>query len=316
MQFEIDLLALRTDADGNVKPESPSSLETLMVSRLAWILRRLSAEPLAWAPERPNVMLLGTLAHQVFEDLFQVARSIPSASEISEQVLPLLDNAIKEYGPFLRSAQWQVERKHLASGITKAALAWRAVLESLGAEILGTEEWLQGNLGSIPIHGQADVLLGLSDGRLLVVDYKRSSANSRRPRMLKGYDSQASLYRTMLQTGGPKSQENGELLERVSSASHTGIVYFMLNDQTALSDALLIESGQIPGWEVMQGNVASFAIELIQERLREVEAGLLCLNREGDAVFFEKTAGVKPYALENSPLIPIFTMPGESTEVR
>ena len=314
IQFDRDLLLLRTDTEGNLKPESPSSLETLMVSRLAWLLRRLRAEPLGWAPEGSNVMLLGTLAHQVFEELFQSGQPPPEREEITGRVDVLLDDAIRQHGPFLRAAQWQVERRHLASGITKAALAWREVLQTLGAEILGSEEWLEGKLDGIPIHGQADVLLGLSDNRLLVVDYKRSSANNRRPRMQKGYDSQASLYRTMLQTGGPKDKERTELINYLSKVGQAGIVYFMLNDQTVLSDSVLIESGEIPGWEVMEGDVASHAIGLIKKRLREVQAGLLCLNREGDAVFFEKQAGVKPYALEKSPLIPLFTMPGEAEE--
>lgn len=314
IQFGCDLLALRTDAEGNLRPESPSSLETLMVSRLAWLLRRIDAEPQGWEPERPNVMLLGTLTHQVLEELFQASHPIPDPQTISSQIEPLLDSAIRTHAPFLRAAQWQVERKHLASGINKAALAWREVLVTLNAEILGTEEWLEGNLDGLPIHGQADILLGLPDGRLLVVDYKRSSANSRRPRMQKGYDSQANLYRTMLQTGGPKSEDNTALLERLRAGDTTGIVYFMTNDQTSLSDALVVESGAIPGWEVLEGDVAEHAMTLIRERLREVGAGELYLNREGDALFFDKQAGVKPYALENSPLIPLFTIPGEARE--
>lgn len=314
IQFGRDLLALRTDAEGNLRPESPSSLETLMVSRLAWLLRRIDAEPQGWEPERPNVMLLGTLTHQVLEELFQASHPIPDPQTISSQIEPLLDAAIRTHAPFLRAAQWQVERKHLASGINKAALAWREVLVTLNAEILGTEEWLEGNLDGLPIHGQADILLGLPDGRLLVVDYKRSSANSRRPRMQKGYDSQANLYRTMLQTGGPKIEDNTALLERLRAGDTTGIVYFMTNDQTSLSDALVVESGSIPGWEVLEGDVAEHAMTLIRERLREVGAGELYLNREGDALFFDKQAGVKPYALENSPLIPLFTIPGEARE--
>jgi ATP-dependent helicase/nuclease subunit B len=315
IQFEIDLLSLRTDAQGNLRPESPSSLETLMVSRLAWLLRRIDAEPLGWEPERPDAMLLGTLTHQVFEELFQVSRPIPDSPVISAQIEPLLDSAIRTHAPFLRAAQWQVERKHLASSIHKAAVAWREVLVTLKADILGTEEWLQGTLDGLPIHGQADILLGLPDGRLLVVDYKRSSSNSRRPRMQKGYDSQANLYRTMLQTGGPKSEDNTALLDRLRAGDTTGIVYFMTNDQTSLSDALVVESGAIPGWEVLEGDVAHLAMGLIRERLWEVSEGHLYLNREGDAQFFDKQAGVKPYALDNSALIPLFTVPGEPREV-
>ena len=38
LEFGRDLVALRVDAQGQPRPESPSSLETLMVSRLAWLL--------------------------------------------------------------------------------------------------------------------------------------------------------------------------------------------------------------------------------------------------------------------------------------
>ena len=115
----------------------------------------------------------------------------------------------------------------------------------------------------------------------------------------------------MLRTGGPKEKENTELIDYLSSVGQAGIVYYMLNDQTALSDSMLLESGGVPGWEAIEGDVTSHAVGLIEKRLREVRTGLLCLNREGDAVFFERQAGVKPYALENSPLIPLFTIPGE-----
>lgn len=314
LQFGFDLLSLRNDAEGNMRPESPSSLETLMVSPLAWLLRRIDAEPKGWEPEQPNVMLLGTLTHQVFEDLFQASRAIPDPQVISSQIEPLLDSAIRSHAPFLRAAQWQVERRHLAASINKAALAWRQVLVILNAKILGTEEWLQGTLDGLPIHGQADILLGLPDNRLLVVDYKRSGSNSRRPRMQKGYDSQANLYRTMLQTGGPKSDDNVALLDRLRAGDTTGIVYFMTNDQVSLTDALVLESGAIPGWEVLEGDVAHLAMDLISDRLREVRAGRMHLNREGDEQFFDKLAGIKPYALDNSALIPLFTVPGDARE--
>ena len=217
--------------------------------------------------------------------------------------------------PFLLTAQWQVERKHLAFSIRKAALAWREMLVQLNAEILGTETWLQGTLDGLPIHGQADIVLGLPDGRLLVVDYKRSSSKGRKPRMQKSYDSQANLYRTMLQTGGPKSEDNTALLEKLKKGDTTGIVYYMTNDQVALTDALVVESGAIPGWEILEGDVSHLAMSLIKDRLDEVSKGHLFLNREGDEKFFENVAGVKPYALNNSALVPLFTLPGDAREV-
>ncbi|PKM31591.1 MAG: hypothetical protein CVV07_00305 [Gammaproteobacteria bacterium HGW-Gammaproteobacteria-11] len=314
IQFGRDLLALRTDAEGNPRPESPSSLENLMISRLAWLLRRVDAEPKSWEPERPTVMLLGTLTHRVFEELFQAAQPIPTAAFINDSVEPLLFAALSSLAPFLLAGPWQVERTYLASGIRKAALAWQTVLVTLKANILATEVWLEGNLDGLPIHGQADAVLGLPDGRLLVVDYKRSGAKSRKPRMQKGYDSQANLYRTMLQTGGPKCKDNTELLGCLKAGVSTAVLYFMTSDQVSLTDARIIESGVIPGWDVIEGDIAEQAMALIRQSLRELRSGQLRLNRLGDAEFFDKKAGVKPYALDTSPLIPLFTLPGEAKE--
>lgn len=310
-----DLLALRVDEKGEQKPESPSSLETLMVSGLAWLLRRLNAEPSGWEPEGTNVMLLGSLAHKVFEDLFPAGESLPDRDEVDGGVGKLLDKAILEMAPFLRGVQWHVERRNLENGILKAALAWRDILATLGAEVLGSEVWLKGKLGDIAIHGQADQLVALPGDRLLVVDYKRSSSTSRRPRMNNGYDSQASLYRTMLETDGLKSGQSDSMKDRLKSATQIGIVYYMMNDQVSLADNPLTESARIPGWESITENISEHAIALIKTRLEEVKAGRVRLNRESDTDFFDKTAGIKPYALGNTPLVGLFSLPDDAGEM-
>ncbi len=132
--------------------------------------------------------------------------------------------------------------------------------------------------------------------------------------MDKGYDSQASLYRAMLQSGGPKDSEDETLVGRLRGADWTGIVYYMLNDQVSLSDSMLSGSDAVPGWQALENDVAGRAMALIRRRLAEVRKGHMCLNREGDAAFFEKQAGIKPYALVNSPLVGLFTLPGEAVE--
>jgi len=55
-------------------------------------------------------------------------------------------------------------------------------------------------------------------------------------------------------------------------------------------------------------------MDLIRQRLDEVRSGLVTLNRAGDAEFFKKEAGVTPYALENSPLVALFTVPDTDAE--
>ena len=312
LEFGRDLLALRMDAAGNPRPQSPSSLETLMVSRLAWLLRRLEAEPLAWAPESSNPMLLGSVAHHVLECLFAPGQSLPDEAQIRDSIEMHIDDAVRQIAPFLRGALWQVEMRHFKELTTRAAVAWRTVLQHLDAEVLACEAWLQGSWAGIPIHGQTDLILGLPGGRLLVVDYKRSKHTKRHDQMKKGYDCQANLYRTMLQTGGLKNGDDAALVARLRSAAATGVVYYMLNDQVSLSDAALPGCGAIPGWHVLDNDVAEHAMALIRKRLDEVKAGRLSLNRAGDQAFFEKQAGITPYALENSPLVALFTLDGEA----
>jgi RecB family exonuclease len=282
-----------------------------MVSRLAWLLRRLEAEPLEWAAEEAGPALLGTLAHEVFERLFAPGVPLPTREEIAERVEGLVEEAIKRIAPFLRASSWLVERGHFTAQTLKAAQAWRDVLAGLGAEVVAAEEWLKGEWSGIAVHGQTDLILELPGKRLLVVDYKRSKSTGRLKQMQKGFDSQASLYRAMLESGGPKNPAKVELAARLKAAAETGIVYYLLNDQTALSDSAPPGAEGIAGWQALDGDIASEALGRIRQHLAEVRAGRVTLNREGDGKFFEEKAGIKPYALEASPLTRLFMLPDE-----
>ena len=61
-EFGRDLLRIRRDGEGQVRPQSPSRLETLLVSPLAWLLEELSTKPVDWQPEALDVMGLDDTA--------------------------------------------------------------------------------------------------------------------------------------------------------------------------------------------------------------------------------------------------------------
>ncbi|MDB4542781.1 PD-(D/E)XK nuclease family protein [bacterium] len=310
-----DLLGLRTDGAGNQKPESPSALEKMMVSPLAWLLQRVHAEPALWGAEEASVLLLGTLSHDVFEHVFAQDAEMPSRSELPAIIKGVLAEVIGRSAPFMQSSAWKVECRLLEAQLVKAAEAWHDMLSELDAKVIGTEKWLKGDLGKLPIHGQADALLSLPGNRLLIVDYKKSSASSRRGRMEKGYDSQVELYRKMIQTGGVKDDEEAALAKTLKDADSIGVVYFNMNDSIALSDTGMKESAKVPGWEVMENDVSAEAMTLIQERISELNKGKVRLNRDTDAEFFDKKANVKPYALEVTPLTGLFMLTeGEGEE--
>lgn len=81
-----------------------------------------------------------------------------------------------------------------------------------------------------------------------------------------------------------------------------------MNDAAALADTVLAESASVPGWELIDTDVSSEAMALIGARLHELRQGRLRLNRLGDAEFFDGQAGVKPYALEVTPLTTLFML--------
>lgn len=310
LHFDKNLLELGKKPDGTLKPESPSRLETLMVSPLAWLFERLGIEPREWTPETLDVMAKGTLAHAVFEHLFAPGKPLPSAVVVTEQVPMLLEETIHKIMPFLRRKEWKVEREHLKQDILKAAIRWSEILHDLGAEVIATEIGLEGTLDGFPIHGNADLLLSIPGKRLYVVDYKKAGSGPRRKRMEKGYDHQAELYRTMIKTGGLKDEKKAPegLAEKLTEYSESGLIgtlYYLMNDQKALADT----SGWVPpdqGLDEIRGDSSINAMKLIKSRFAELRSGRIMMNSTADEKDFKDNKGMTAYCLNSSPLMRIF----------
>jgi hypothetical protein len=90
-----------------------------------------------------------------------------------------------------------------------------------------------------------------------------------------------------------------------------GVVYYMMNDRTALSDYAGVETGSIGQWRRLAGDVAREARPRIARTLSEVRSGGVRLNREGDADFFDRQASMATYVLTNNPLVRLFTLPDD-----
>jgi len=121
----------------------------------------------------------------------------------------------------------------------------------------------------------------------------------------KGYDSQAHLYRLMLQTGSVDG-ENPELAAAIGTGRQIGVMYYMLNDQTALADTSGWSDGLLGGFHELGAEISVKAMDLIKERIAQLEKGIVTLNSAADEEWFNRTAGTTPYALNNSPLIRLF----------
>jgi RecB family exonuclease len=291
--------------------QSPSSLETLLVSPLGWLLAQLGLTPSDWAPESVDPMLQGTLAHDVFERMFDGIAPIPPASEAEARTATLLRQAIARKAPFLEGAEWHLEVKNLAAEVGRAAIAWALFLGESGARVVKPEVWLAGHLDGLPLKGKSDAILLLPDGRLYVVDYKKSKSDKRRTRMGSGYDLQASLYRIMLETGRDDGGiEDEALLELLAGQPAIGVMYYLMNDRKVLADTDGWLGLGMAGVEEMGADVSAQAMALLRERLAAVRKGEVALNSEGDSNAYGKL-GVDFYVLDNHPLVQLFLKPAE-----
>ena len=174
-----DLLSLRRRDDGTSKPQSPSRLETLLVSPLAWLLAEVGAEDMSWSTEELDVMARGNIAHDVFEHVFLKDQPFPETEALVELISEAYDRAITRHAGYLRSPSWEMERRGLEREIMAAALRWRDHLLALNAKIIGNEIWLAGEARGINLHGTADALLALPDSALLILDPQKRGPQGR-----------------------------------------------------------------------------------------------------------------------------------------
>lgn len=302
----LDLLRLRHDDNGKVAPQSPSRLETLLVSPLAWLLEELDARDRTWAPEALDVMTLGTLIHQVLEDAFPENTPVPSTDVLQDKIPDILEAAIARHARWLSGPSWATERQTLLREARDVVQSWSGFLAATGAEILHNEIALSGDHGGLILRGKADCLLRLPDGRILVVDHKRSSAPNRRDRMSKGWDLQVALYRAMLE----RPSEDTALTRLIEGGAQIVTAYHATRDASVLADAT---GGGLPRVEAAQRDVSAEAMAHLAGAVMEVGAGTVRLNWVGDVKRFEKERGIKAYALEENPLVAAFTLPEEGT---
>nr|WP_313014585.1 PD-(D/E)XK nuclease family protein [Brucella intermedia] len=296
-----DLLSPRRRDDGTAKPQSPSRLETLLVSPLAWLLAEVGAEDMSWSTEELDVMARGNIAHDVFEHVFLKDQPFPETEALAELIPEAYDRALTRHAGYLRSPSWEMERRGLEREIMAAALRWRDHLLALNAKIIGNEIWLAGEAHGINLHGKADAILELPDGALLIIDHKKSGTKGRRQRMEAGWDLQAGLYADMI--ARPMRRE-GDGMDPLIGRK-VAVAYHLMNDGGLLTSGLVLPEGS-PARD-MGDAVNAGAVAKLAERLAELGAGRVVLNTSEDAAFFKKEAGFTPYALtDGSALVTAF----------
>jgi RecB family exonuclease len=261
-----DLLRLRKDDETGHAPQSPSRLEALIVSPLAWLLDELGAKDRTWGPETLDVMTLGTLLHHVMEVVFPEGTKMPNQTEISNAVPAALDDAIRRYATWLSNDAWGTERQSLLREAYNVTSNWGVFLNETQAEVLHNEISLAGDHGELRLRGNADCLLKLPDGRILIIDHKRSSSSGRRDRMAKGWDLQVALYQAMLER--PSIQT--ALTDLVAQGADIVTAYHTMLDGIVLSDAA---GSGLPRVEHASIDASKQAMEHLAQVVSEVGGG-------------------------------------------
>ena len=301
-----DLLRLRETEDGPVR-HSPSRLETLLVSPLAWLLDEIDAGDRTWAPEALDVMTLGNILHRVVELVFPEGTREPDREATLAAVPAALDAAIQRYARWLAIPAWETERASLLREAREVCAAWAEFLRETGAEVLHNEVWLTGDHGGLALNGKADCLLRLPDDRILVVDHKRSRAGGRRDRMAKGWDLQVALYAAMLD----RPADQTPLTRLVEGGAPVVTAYHTMLDATVLADS---GGAGLPGVEAAPGDVSENALAELADRVAELGAGTIRLNRAGDDKRLKKEAGITAYALSENAFVAATTLPEEDPQ--
>jgi ATP-dependent helicase/nuclease subunit B len=307
LTLDRDLLILRTNDKGEPLPESPSSLETLLVSPLAWLLGRIDAQPDPWSSDTMDVRLQGNIAHGVFERLFTVDGELIEKDAVEDAVDGALTEVIRQQAPLLSTAQWKVERNSLRATLIHAVANWRDVLETLNAKVVGVEARLKGTFSGIPIKGFSDEIVQLPSGKLVVVDFKKSSSGKRRDRMELGYDCQVSLYEKMI-------ADNRSELGFEDSSEAPGIVYYTLNDQRVIADDRTGMPSNVPGLVVISNDVSVNALNEIDGQISKLRKGIVEMNSADDAKRLDKEKALPDYALVSSPLVMMFAHPEQAED--
>ena len=288
VDLKTNILDLHTNHEGNQRPESPSSFETMMVSPLAWLLDRQGLKDKGWKVQELDVMLQGTVAHKVFE-LFKEKQDEEFSDTLYNQ---LFYQAVTQEASFLLESEWRLELIQLKQQVKPAFEKFVTWLAQTGWRIAQVEQRFSGEIWGTPVKGFADAILE-KDASVLVLDYKKSQSKDRLTRLSHGFDLQTYIYRELYQ------QQHGE------TEIHSG--YYNLNDQVMVLDHIETVDTEI---KVVAPDVSieeqSFkARNLVLNRLSQLKAGQVELNTNQDQTNWEKE-GIKAYALKDNPVVTRF----------
>ena len=304
LELNQSLIGIYRGQDGEERPESPSSLEKMMLSPLAWLLSRLRIESDQWETASLKPSVSGIIAHQVFEDYAE--RQDQEWSEADAKTW--FENAVNKHGSFLNGSEFALAKQQLGNDVVKALAALHEWLQEEGWRIAATEKPLSGTEFGIAVKGKTDAVLQKGDD-ILILDYKNASHKSRLQQLKSGHELQTRLYRALY----------NQTVQRETGQSCAGLVnsgYYTLKDQTLVSGYVMNGSREVkaqnPG-DIALAEQSQQAEERLKTILAELKDGIVTLNQVDDVSTWEKR-GLSVYSLKDNRLVQRFSLNNTTTE--
>jgi RecB family exonuclease len=161
----------------------------------------LGLEPRTPPEEGFDVRMLGSMLHQILEDVYRAARDLETClTLLPEKAQAVFERAPREYG-FRPTALWTVQQRELERRLRETIVALDEV--SLGFRPLRMEARfgmgqpslvLRTEAGEVRLHGYIDRLDAALDGSLRVIDYKSGGATISAAHLKDGRRLQLPIY--------------------------------------------------------------------------------------------------------------------------
>ncbi len=293
INLDLDLFSLRKEDDKTTnKPESPSSLEKLMISPFAWFLYRQGLESKVWEVEELDVAMQGTIAHGVYEDCFNEEFPNGDITNIDKKI----EDRIIIEAPFVNQSHLTLVKEQLINEIKTSIIIFKEMVDKCNIKIISAEDKLVGEFADISVAGRVDVIVEIN-GVKMIIDYKKSKSAKRVKRMQEGYDHQLFLYREML------------------GIDDAITAYFTLNDTTLVVDKDIgYNSNGKFNINHIEEECSINAKKIMEENIADIKKGILKLNRQGDDKLWDKRGVTASYTLDST-LVSIFTKDEVEEEV-
>lgn len=177
--------------------ETPTNLEALFYYPHQWFFKKLRLFPTSLLSISSDQLLLGSLAHRLFELLLQEEYAQMDKKAVYKWIDEKAGGLLVKEGATLLLYGREPERNMFLHRVKHAAWSLLSLLRENNWTVLHTEWGLEGSFSQLPIKGKADIVLQRGE-ELAIIDLKWGGATRRKDMIRNGEDLQLMLYAHLL----------------------------------------------------------------------------------------------------------------------